>query len=274
MKTIIIATNFSVGAKNAGKFAIQLFRDIDVQYVLVNSYYEPPAANDIVKAPDGALELTAEKNLNEEKAWLLSEFPDWKLDIKVEFNYGMILSTVNQYVDEYKADFVVISNKSNYDIDSVLTGQKTHNIVNKINCPVLAVPYTVPFSSGNSFALASDLKALKNINVLDPLKNMLSNSDAELKIFNVSRNENQSKKIENEPIGDQLTTYFKDQRHSFFNYISDDVSSGLIEFSKSENCEILVVVDRKRNVLSKIFEPSKSKKVSQLAEVPILILHD
>jgi hypothetical protein len=274
MKTIILTTNFSTGARNACKFGIQMFRDVGCKYVLMNSYYEPPATYDIMTSADDALERNSMKNLQAEKEALLAEFPDWKLDIVCESIYGMLASAVNQAVRTHEADYVVIGNKTKFSIENVIMRRKTADIIGQINATILAIPENVNYRSLEKIAFASDLKMVNDTTQLDPVKSIGKKHDSCIDIIHVAKEGQKGVELQKSPTGVQLGGYFADMKHRFHKAMHDDVAAGISSFVSSNKSGLVVLLARKHSFFKRLFEPSRTKEVSELSEVPLLILKE
>ena len=272
-KTIVLSTNFTKGARNACRFAIQLFGDENVKYVLIHSYYEPPMAHDALHSVKDVESRNAEKDLKSECEKLQSEFPQFDLKIKYDSIFGLLISAINEAVIKYTADFVVIGNKSSFDLESKLLGYKTANFIRKIECPVLAIPENVQFKEMNEITFASDMKSIKNLDVLKPALDLLKNLRAKLNILYVSKEEEilAGQKAE---AGIYLDNYFTEVDHEFHHSSNPFIISGISRFVEKTESGLVILLARKHNFFQRLRESSKTQLMSELAKVPILVLHE
>jgi hypothetical protein len=66
----------------------------------------------------------------------------------------------------------------------------------------------------------------------------------------------------------------KNIKHSFAYVKNSDIAEGISEFTKRNNAQLLAIIDHKANVLSQLFRYSVKYKLTQSAELPLLIIHE
>ena len=272
-KTVVLATNFTEGARNSCRFAIQLFKNNAVNYILLNSYYEPPIGHDALYSTTDLLERNSEKKLENEKKLLLAEFEELKLSIKCVSVFGLLVSAINDTVEHYKADYVVIGNKPSYDLESVLLGYKTANFIRKIKCPVIAIPSNISFKDMKVVTFASDMKKIKDLNVLSPVLDIVKRQEAQLNILYVS-NEDEILVGQQAEAGLYLDNYFTEIPHEFHHSSNQFIISGISRFVENSNSGLVILLARKHNFLERLRESSKTQMMSELAKTPLLVLHE
>jgi hypothetical protein len=61
--------------------------------------------------------------------------------------------------------------------------------------------------------------------------------------------------------------------HSFNIIERDDIEEGINKFLKNHPTDLLIMVAKKRNFITKIIEPSHTKKMTYQTKIPLLVLH-
>ncbi|MBD3638927.1 MAG: universal stress protein [Crocinitomicaceae bacterium] len=273
-RTIILTTNFTEGSRNACRYALQLFGDEQVNYVLMHSYFEPLADHDGLYSADQLMEQNSMKKLQDEKEKFRQEFTHLDLDeMECVSQYGVLVSAINDTISQYEADYVVIGNKADFDLESRLLGYKTANFIRKIKGPVLAVPSHLKYTPVQEVTFASDMKNIKDMHVLDPALRLVKSSDAKLHILYVS-NEEEVLVGQQAEAGLFLDNYFIEVPHEFHHSNNKFIMNGISSFVESSHSDLVIVLARKHNFFERLLKHSQTQLLSELAKVPMLVLHE
>ena len=272
-KTILLTTNFTKSAHNAINFAINLFGDKSVKYVIMNSYYEPPMTHDALHSVEEMTERASHEKCVAEMERIQSSFPELDLNIICESVYGLLKAAINESVEKYKVDYVVIGNKSSFDLESRLLGYKAANFIRKINCPVIAIPEDIKFSDMKEITFASDMKSINNMEVLEPALEVIKRHEAKLNILYVSKDEEVLVGQQAES-GLYLDNYFAEIPHEFHHSSNPFIIAGISRFVESSNSSLVILLARKQKFFKRLIEGSKTQMMSELAKIPVLVLHE
>ena len=271
MKHIILATDFSENAKNAIEYAVQLFGLQEVQYTIVNSFVEPKATTNVVVSMNDLLRKESLRGLDALERRLTEQFPEISIDSRSI--YGSIASVIDEIGSTEDIDYVVAGSKGLSALESFVLGSSALDIVKRVKLPLLLVPKECVFHSIDCIALAADYKHLEQIDLLNPLVNIVLDQDAELKIVNVqTTNEepNYTQALE----GLELHNAFLAIKHEFCNEINTDVVRGILSFTERNEVQMLAMIARKHTFFDRLLHKSITKEITKLAYLPYLVLHE
>jgi len=94
--SIILLTDFSIIARNALNYAISAFEN-GVSYTLVNAYDARTSTATLLNLND-VLRKESEQKLKEEKEWIKSEYPEYKLDLVSHSIFGSPVDAIKELV--------------------------------------------------------------------------------------------------------------------------------------------------------------------------------
>ena len=154
----------------------------------------------------------------------------------------------------------------------LIFGSNTVNTMEKIReCPVLAVPENVRFSSPKEIVFPTDYKFAFKRKELSYLIEISKMHDTAIRVLYVAKNvELNDEQLNNQKLlGDILGTL----NHSFHTLSLKDVSDGLTSFVESRDSDMIAFINRKHFFFSSIFSKPLVKEIGYAATVPILALH-
>ncbi|MEX1000682.1 MAG: universal stress protein [Crocinitomicaceae bacterium] len=274
MIKVILTTNFSESTRNAMNYAVHLFGNENTEYIIMNTYIDSPTGNDGFLSVDELQERGGTKHLRKEEQLLRAAFPDKNLTIRIHSTYGLLASAINDAVKDLKANYVVIGNRSKYNFEAAMLRAKTYELIDKIECPVLAVPVDRKFTPGEGgLIFASDMHRIKYPEQIKPLIGIAKYHKVPVMVINVKKPQEDMTKKEEEA-GEQLEDIFSSIPHEFHHLKNEDVKKGIRKFVDAHGRSLLVLLARKQNIFQRFTQQSLTKEMSRLAEMPLLILHD
>ena len=272
MKNILLPTDFSSNAKRAVRYALFVFGD-RAKYTLLNTYEVPHAGAPMLISISDILEKESLKSLNEELQSLEEEFPKLAGRITVLSESGSPEEVVRRLSRIVEYDLVVMGTKGATGLKEVLIGSVASNLMQQVECPVLAVPESATLSVPQKILFAVDDTTL-NLGLFPAeLAGLTRKFDAELMILNIvekGKLDTVGNSAENKR---KPTSVFDGVRHSFHFAESDDVNKGITQFAEANKIDLLAMVTRKNDFFSRLFGTSSTKKMMQHINVPIIAFH-
>jgi nucleotide-binding universal stress UspA family protein len=147
MKNVLLPTDFSDNAWNATKYAIELFKDEECVFHLLNTY-TPAIANSRFMATSlssGQLEDGVHGNSERGLKNVLNKIDKTKKNPRHSFktisSFSLLVDEIKEIVEKERIDLIVTGTKGASGLDEVFMGSNTVRIIKSIkNSPVLAIP--------------------------------------------------------------------------------------------------------------------------------------
>ncbi len=272
MNKILIPTDFSEGARSAALYALALFGEQEYQYFLTNAFEVVPHENPSVllkMMDDRKLEVVA--RLEEEKKEIEETLGDKTVKLECLAEVGPLANVVDFLVKKYGIDFIVMGTKGASGLKEVLIGSNTYDVIHEAICPVIAVPESARVRPTASLVFASDLTDIQDLAVLDPMRSLARQLDAQVQIVTVVAPEEGSiadQSLEREA----LNQYFGTIKYSLHRIVHESIHEGLDQFVQAQEGGLLVVLAREKDWFERIFARNLTRKIALHTTVPLFVL--
>jgi nucleotide-binding universal stress UspA family protein len=273
MKKVLLPTDFSENSKNAIHWAMQFYKNEKVTFVLMHSYFSPQSGSSAVVSINEILRKQAIDDLAKCKKDLEEKFNNTNHEIITKEIYGDVLHAVKSLTEELKNVVVVVGAKGMGAVEEIFIGSNTSALVKEADAPVFVIPQNVVFKPFQKLALAVDFKENVDPNVLQPLKEILNNSNAILKAFYVEQENGKVSTEQETTIVDYLNKQLN-QNTEIIHINDEDSLAGVQNFVHSHNIDSLVTINRKKGFFERLFHKSFSKQMALHTDTPLLVLHD
>lgn len=272
MKRILLPTDFSENARNAIDYSIQLFGTEETKFCLLHTYQEPASTDSsFIGSLIEKMKEEAEKDLKKEEHFLKTKYKSKNIKIESVTIYGDIITSVNEYSKAGKFDLVVMGTKGATGLKEVFIGSNAADVMMGTDKPLLLVPEDAGYSKLKNVLFATDHKDFEHTSMLYPLVSLLKQEGAGLMLLNVmpegeSTSELASiKKLKAKLKGIKYAEHFIEYPYA---------SEGLEKYIAEHDVDLVAMVNRKRNLLQRIFHKSVSKQLALHTHVPLLVMHE
>lgn len=277
-KRILVPTDFSKNALNAVRYALNLYKEIKCEFYFLNVFRLDSYSTDNLFIPEpGSAEYEAAKTRSEEEFnKLLDILKLHHNNVKHSYHtistFNFLEEALKQIIAEKDIDLVVMGTQGATGAKGLIFGSNTVNTMEKIReCPVLAVPENIRFSSPKEIVFPTDYKSAFKRKELSYLIEISKMHDTVIRVLYVAKKvELNDEQLNNQKLlGDILGTL----NHSFHTLSLKDVSDGLTSFVESRDSDMIAFINRKHFFFSSIFSKPMVKEIGYNAIVPILALH-
>ena len=277
MKTILLPTDFSANAMNAGKYALDLFRDERVNFILLHAYkikdyYE----NSVLVAKPTRSVLEKERNRIEGdfKAVLreLRAYAGEAHFFHTASHNLLITDAILRELRKNRIDFIVIGNQGHTGENKAIYGSNTINIIEEIQkCPILSVPSTINFVKPTEIVLANSFKAELKPADLNFLIFLVQKFNAALRILHISEEGglNREQKNNRTLLKEKLSAV----THSFHSLEYLRVPLGIYSFIESRESGMIAFINKKHSFLENLLMNPLYKNLAHYSKIPVLVLH-
>lgn len=275
MKTILFPTDFSPGADNAFNYAIGLSDKLKAKIILFNSFHIPaysgvPIDEDV---EEQLMNIANDQLQNlKDKALLQNR----NLDVKNVVNYGFAVDKIISTAEENHADMVIMGTKGASGFKEVFIGSNAASVLEKAPCPVLVIPENAEFKNFEKIAFATNFRD-SDFDSITSLTEIAALFNSEIMIVHVSQ------VAPTEDYESDLLQWYKDELKkktnfeykniSFHDLVGGNVDYELEDFIEKNKVDLLALSMRKRNIFSKLFDRSLTKKMAYHSHTPLLAFH-
>jgi len=270
MKKILVPIDFSQYSENALKVAAKIARKNNSEIHLLHMLEIPSQMNDAVSSgvqiPEIMLFIKkAQEKLQEteEKAYL----QDIKIaqHIKFEGAFSGILS----FVKENKPDLIVMGSHGISGIEEIVLGSNTEKVVRLSEVPVLVIKKDTTEFKGEHFVFASDFSE----EIKKSFQKMLDFTqifDAKLSLLMICTPNSFKTTALAEKIIHDFAAEFKLKNYSINIYNDTNIESGIINFSRKTNADLIGLSTHGRTGLAHFFIGSVSEDLVNHTARPVI----
>jgi nucleotide-binding universal stress UspA family protein len=278
---ILILTDFSLNSWNALDYGLNLFKEENCTFYLLNAFQTYNSINKALINPEI-------RELQQEKARKESELNLEKLrkDIGRKFENpnhcflnisasNSVLDAVKETVNKKDISIIIMGTKGETNASNSIFGNNAANIMEKIQrIPVLLVPQVAVFlkEKKREIVFATDFKFPFNNRELASIISIARRFKAPIRILHILENERLTN--EQEVNKDSLRKYFKDVIFTFHTLTHIKVGAGVHSFIESRGSEMLALIHKKHNILNSIFSKSLVHELGYKPKVPVLAMHE
>lgn len=273
MKTILLLTNFTKTSSKAIEQFMRVFAPKladSCTFILLNAWKQPRTGQSQLHSLNDYLQEISGFELMKEQAKLVKLLPGVKPVIKVESAHGDIVGVLNLLYESSKPDLIVMGSKGSGVMRDLLAGSTTGRIVRQLRSPVLIIPENVEFKYPQRIVLASEMKECSNEEDFERLTEIVRLFMSEFVVLNIYKEE----KPETEKFETCMKKYLEGINYDFQYKQHHHIAESITEFSVNMNAGLLAMICHNENLLIKLFKHSVSTKLTQRAELPLLIIHE
>ena len=279
-KKILIPTDFSKNSWNALVYALNLYKDEECTFYLLNAFQLYDFPTDTIREADpGDAEYEKEKEKSESGLEGLLEGINMRNDtsnhhFETISKYNKVIDAVRETVKEKEIEFLIMGTKGENNPETTLYGSNAMDVIEKVQkCPVLVLPPDINFEDkvNNEVVFATNFKTLYNHHELDYLVDIAKRSKAAVRVLYVQESDKLSSDQENNK--KVLSDHLKEVVYTFHTLTNIKVAEGIHSFIESRGSGMLALVNKKHGFFSSIFSKSLVKEIGHKPQVPVLVLH-
>ncbi|MBT8310503.1 MAG: universal stress protein, partial [Flavobacteriaceae bacterium] len=257
MKRILLPTDFSENSWNAIKYALQLFKDSECNFTLLNTYtpmiyqFEYTLESSVGAELVDAMRETSVSKLDEMVDRIEKEFKNPKHIFGKTSSFNTLLREIDELYEGNTMDLIVMGTKGATGAKEILFGSNTVHVFKNAKCPVIAVPSGFEFEEPHEILFPSDYEVDFEDKHVALIKEIGSAYHARVNIMNVSYgydlSENQEKNRK------KLEGYFKGIAHLFHNVSNQTVAGAITEFQLKARVNLLTMINNKHSFFENLF---------------------
>ncbi|ACU58000.1 universal stress protein [Chitinophaga pinensis] len=277
MKTIIVPTDFSATAYNAARYALGLAAQMGTARILLYHAYElivpiPDVPTSIPMVDPNELKAASLEGLEHMKQDLLPVLPGGvELDYRADNN--LLAASIEDLSKEEKADLIIMGTTGGSQLEEILIGSNTIDVVKHTSCPVMIIPSNVSFQPIKRIVFACDFKKVGTGTPIYPLKRLLNVFQGELHVLNIDK---EGKGLASDtPEASLLLDTLLEGLHPKYHFIDhSNVVQGIMEFADREKADLIITIPRKHGLFESIFKRSRTAQLAFHTHIPMLAIHE
>lgn len=274
MKKILVPFDFSVPSSWGFYYAYELAASINAEILVVNMYLPASEATHSLEklqadAPRRKIEILAHLKA-------ATQYPEAKTKgVKVSYDIGYgEKEAIATYAERQNVDLIVMGTTGNDKGVNRLLGSNTSMVIEKANCPVLAIPSGTTFNSIQNIAYATnfDSKDIESITQLAKIAKVTNSTlhCIHVNLFSGGVESNKSAEFEAE-----LEANLEGLPVVFNTWSAHKVEDGLENFCRVNQIDILAMLTHNRSTWNKLFgEHSVTKSMAMRNKLPLLAFHE
>lgn len=279
-RKILLPTDFSENALQAIKYALELYKDQECIFYLLNVFFITPTNIESLMGMEPGSDLfeATKKKSESQLHKLLSEvaFNDnsnAKHSFQIISTFNEPLQAIRTAVEEKDIELIVMGTRGQTNARSKIYGSTAIDVMEKIrNCPVIVVPQLAKREIPKEIVFPTNYKTNFKKQELKHLLNIALNSNASIKVLHVSEHgELDEKQTNNKKLLDE---YFEEVSHSFHLLSQLSVPAAINCFVESRESDMVAFINSKHSFFASILNQPLVKGIAYSSKVPILVMHD
>ena len=276
MKKILLPTDFSANSWNAIKYALNLFKDEECNFHLLNTY-TPLIYNieymEVSTAQFGlvdAMKETSKNGLEKLQKRIEEEFRNSKHTFTKISSFNTLTNEIKELHEGHAMDFIVMGTKGATGAKEILLGSNTIHVIKNAKCPVLAIPSDFLFEIPHEILFPSDYNIDFQIKHVQSILDIAKIYHSKINILNVSFGYDLAS---NQVLNKQkLEKYFKKARCVFHSVNHNSVEEAITKFQLNAPVNLLVMINNKHSFFENLFFKSTINHIGFHLNIPFLVI--
>ena len=276
MKNILLPTDFSENAWNAIDYAINLFKDEECNFYLLNTY--TPILYDteyILYSPshislDEIYKINSQKGLAKIEKRLLREYANPKHTIEKISAFNLLTDELREQVKEKNIDLIVMGTKGATGADQILFGSNTVHAIKRVNCSLLAIPSNYKFKPVKNILFPTDYDIDYTDKQFKFIKLIAKNYNSVIHILHIFFGT--YLKAEQEHSKKELIHQFKHFNHKFHNVDKKSVPQAIYNFQAENDVDFLAMINNRHSFFENLLFRPVINEIGFHVKTPFLVI--
>ena len=276
MKRIILPTDFSDNSINAIRYALNLFKDVECTFYLMNTYTPAIYQTEYVLHSPGQIGLgdiyqsESIDQLEELEKQLKNEFNNPKHEIMTHSAFNILVDEVIIMTENEEANLVIMGTQGATGAKEIFLGTHTVHVIKKSKCPVIAIPADFEFEAPKSVLFPTDYEVEYLEEEMHEFLDMLRQHESFVHVIHISTGFGLTDlQVENK---NKLSKLLSDIPHKFYDLPGQEIIEGINNFQKEFDVQMLFMIQNKHTFLEKLFIEPIIKKIGFHVTIPFMVM--
>ncbi|MEQ8363020.1 MAG: universal stress protein [Cyclobacteriaceae bacterium] len=274
MKSILVPTDFSTNANTAIEYACELAKSLRSEVTVLNIHTPAVTQYDVASVLIKK-ELDFAKEIAEEKLTGISKMiqEEYQVTCKTKFMVGGVVDTIEDLIESGESDFVIMGTRGASGLDKILFGSNTTRVIEKVTCPVLAIPTGCAFQPPKRIVYATDFNNAE-LNHINKLVAVAKSFNAELMMVHITTDKEalQSEEMLKRNFARQVSQLTDYPSITYFAKYEEDIVRALDSFTQQVAADWIAMLTHKRSAFEKFYNPSMTKAMAYQTKIPLLAI--
>lgn len=269
MKTILVTTDFSETSINAANYATQLARDLGADIKLLHVNIPVESFNQSPVIPKAVRETTSAESQLESVKSIMDVHSQDQVEIQTVLLIGEFFTEMYNYCEQINPYMVIMGSQGTTTTERFLMGSNSVHAMRNLPFPLLTIPSGCPYTPIKKIGLASDFSNSISI-PMDTIKKIRTDFNASLDVIHVGKNKDVNPEVvlKSGVMQEQLKSSM-----AAYHFISqDDTQEGILEFTETNQVDILIVIPKQYGFFEQLFHKSMSKQLVLNSKVPVMAI--
>ncbi|MDX1363192.1 universal stress protein [Arenibacter latericius] len=276
MNRILLPTDFSENAFNAIKYALQLFKNKECTFYLLNTYSPAVYKAEYLLYSPGQIglgdkyQLRSMTGLEKLKERLENEFNNPKHHFVIHSAYSALVDEIVQTVSREEIDLVVMGTQGATGAQEILLGTNTIQLIKRASFPVIAVPSQYQYSDPKEILFPTDYEVSYRKDQLKMLLQLQADHLSQIEVLHIVTDYELSE-TQKENKG-KLEDLLQNSSHLFHTLPNQGVIEGINNFQVENKINLLAMIQNKHTFLERLFIEPVIKNVGLYVRIPFMVI--
>ena len=270
MKKILVPTDFSACADKALSYALNISKKAGAEIILLHVCdlfdIRTSKNKDLLMEHNRLVTSDLNRKLDRYKKTAVSE----SIKLTTMLYSGQVVQTILAVAGEAAVDLIVMGSQGSTCLKSSLMGMNATKVLARTNVPVITVPSAYQWTDPKKILVAANEAETESH--LAPVTELGKLLDAEVITVAISSERDESAEIFESvsPLKETSSGAFKSAGAKGLHLTGNNFDSVMNDFISKENIDLLVMFHHERNIIDKIFNANKTKKLEYHGAIPMM----
>jgi nucleotide-binding universal stress UspA family protein len=276
MKAILLPTDFSNNSINAIHYAHDLFKGERCKFYLLNIQKASSYVSDDLMTLQPTTTIY-ENLINNSKKAIESIVTNVQKKYKTDnhiyrtiVDYDNFIEAIKQLVATKDICLIVMGTKGATGAEKVLFGSNTVKVIQRNDCPVLAIPDNCKFNDLHKIAFTSNYLTYYKKEELKPLITLAERFKSKIDVLHITKGEHLTENQENNRAF--LDACFSNLNHEFINLANTDLFKTVEDYILYNDIDLLAMMSRKHSFLERLFTRHNVETFAFKVSIPFLVM--
>lgn len=280
MKTLLIATDFSINARHAVTYGYYLAQQLKARILICHVMNVPAEIpqNGFVAWPMSVYDDLIQDSNNEmdqlKRQLIANSDPKaYQPEITCIHEPGLVTNVVNAQAIQNQADLIIISEHGNDTLGTLMIGNHSRKLIDATVTPLLLIPFSANPKPIKKIAFGSDFKQPdQDMQVINKLVGFAKAFGSELILAHIDQsNGDPHYNTVTKHLITELINAIDYPKISYKMVKSEHVENGLNWLIRHLHVDMLAMVHHEHNFFDQLINGSHTQKAAHLINVPLLV---